>query len=285
MAIHATKESATYCRTVRGTINYFGGSEGPPHIYYRLPPRGEPYTNMRDDPREVEITDLRSDPRLLSLAHDGIAFISHGTEFARFDDEAQIRSAYFPQVEQLARELLGVDHVLTIDHAIRRRAHDPARPAGMPLEGSERRPIVRVHGDFTTRSAPALVRRHMGSAADTLLAGRYRLLNFWRPISGPLTDAPLALCHPGWVSEASLVPIRQILEEGENEIFGLKHDPAHRWFYLSAMRPEEAVAFSSYDSERPCADAVVPHCSFEDPTRPANFVGRESFELRVLAFG
>ena len=272
-------------RSVRARLNYLGPSEGAPYIYYRVPPPGQAYTNMQDDPREVEITDLREDPSRLSLAGDGIAFLKHGSAFAEFDDEARLHSAYFPEVEQLACALLGVERAVTIDYAIRRRDHGPARPDGMPVAGNARRPIARVHGDFTPRSAPALVRRHMGAQADELLAGRYRILNFWRPIRGPLTDAPLALCHPGSVAAAHLAPIRQILEQHDNEIFGLRHDPAHRWLYLSAMHADEAVVFSSYDSARPCHAAVVAHSAFEDPTRPADFVSRESFEQRVLAFG
>ena len=61
-----------------------------------------------------------------------------------------------------------------------------ARPA------SPRQPVTRIHGDYTEISGPQRVRDLMGAEADDLLKRRFAIVNVWRPIRGPLYDAPLA---------------------------------------------------------------------------------------------
>src|SRR6266851_1923659 len=57
-----------------------------------------------------------------------------------------------------------------------------------------RQPATRVHVDHTARSGPQRVRDLMGDEAEELLKGRVQVINMWRPIRGPLRDAPLAVC-------------------------------------------------------------------------------------------
>jgi hypothetical protein len=48
----------------------------------------------------------------------------------------------------------------------------------------------------------------MGDEAEMLLKRRFAIVNVWRPIRGPLRDAPLALCDAQ--SVVSVVSIRRI---------------------------------------------------------------------------
>jgi hypothetical protein len=60
-----------------------------------------------------------------------------------------------------------------------------------------------VHNDYTERSALQRIRDLMGEEAENLLRRRYEFINVWRPIRGPLRDAPLAMCDARTVSPAT----------------------------------------------------------------------------------
>jgi len=270
---------------VKGTINYLGAMREEPFMYYRDPPAGSPYTNVIDNPCEVEIADVRGCTDRLTLDEDGIAFTHHGHGFDRFDDDDLIRTDYYVEVEQYFRDLLGVDRVFAYDFAVRKPDVGPARPDGIPVGGTRRRPIKRAHGDFIQPSFVQMVHDLGERCGPDPLKNRYRGFNLWRPIKGPLTDAPLALCHPSTVADEDHVPMRQFTEHRENHIAAIRYNPAHRWCYCSAMQADEAIVFSSFDSTRPSRRGVIAHCAFDDPTRPPDGLARASIEVRVLVFG
>jgi hypothetical protein len=124
----------------------------------------------------------------------------------------------------------------------------------------------------------------MGDAAEDLLTRRYAIVNLWRPIRGPLQDAPLALCDAKTVADADLVEHDLIYPDRTGEIFALTHNPAHRWFYAPAMRSDEILLLKCFDSARDGRARFMPHTSFQDPTAPADMPRRESIELRTLVF-
>ena len=70
----------------------------------------------------------------------------------------------------------------------------------------------------------------------------------------------------------------------EGEIYQVKHDPRHRWFYVSALREDEALLVKCYDSALDGRARFAPHSAFEDPTTPPDAPPRESIELRAFVF-
>ena len=60
-------------------------------------------------------------------------------------------------------------------------------------------------------------------------------------------------------------------------------NPAHRWYFVHRMRPDEMLAFKLYDS-----DASQPqwtgHTAFTDPDTPPDAPPRQSMELRTVSF-
>ena len=269
----------------RGTVNYIGRMAEMPYMYYRDPEPGQPYTNIIDEPHEVDIADLRSAPDSMTLARDMLQFVRFDHAFDRFDDDAAVRAKYFPVVRDMFRELLGIDRVVVFDYAVRRPDHGPKRPQGIPVAGPQRRPIMRVHGDFIKESIRDLVTYMSDLCGPGALDGRYRAFNFWRPLRGPLTDRPLAFCHPSTVSQADIVPMKQFNTPKDNHIFALRHNPDHRWFYFSRMMENEGVVFSSYDSNYPESRGVVAHSAFVHPAHTVADLPRDSIEVRVLVFG
>lgn len=270
---------------VSAAINYLGEIAEPPYMYYVPPPDGQPFTNLVDDAREVRIADASSALGRFTIEDDGFQFVSHGHDFDDFYDDARIRAEYFPVVEQFFRDMLGVEAVQVYDYSVRRPDHGEARPDGIPVAGYFRRPIRRAHGDFAPVSGERFGTRFAGEMGMDTSGRRYRSFNLWRPIRGPLTDAPLALCHPGSVAEDDLVSMQQFLGERDNFISALRYNPAHRWLYQPAMQRHQGIVFSSYDSTKPCSRGVVTHSAFDDPTSPEDGLPRESIEIRVIAIG
>jgi hypothetical protein len=69
----------------------------------------------------------------------------------------------------------------------------------------------------------------MGEEAEELLRHRFEIVNVWRPIRGPLHDAPLAVCDATTVAFTDFVPSDLVYRDRTGEIYRVKYNPAHRW--------------------------------------------------------
>ncbi|PJG46012.1 hypothetical protein CAF53_17450 [Sphingobium sp. LB126] len=264
--------------TVTGQINYIDRSAPAPTTWYVDPPAGVPIDNVVIDAHDMTISDLRDDKDALDPATLTTVRLTDG--FAAFDDDEAVRRDLAPAMAAAARALLGDCLVLPWDHAVRRR---PSGPSAFRGSGTLRQPLLRAHCDYTPRSIGPLLRDRLGGSAEALAGQPFMIVNFWRAISGPLRDDPLAICAPESVAAEDLVPIRHVHAQGESEIYGLAHNPAHRWYYMSDMQPDEALFFTQYDSRKP-ATSCAPHTAFSlrNPTGPVP--PRESFEYRLIVF-
>jgi len=126
------------------------------------------------------------------------------------------------------------------------------------------------------------VRDFFPDEADELLKGRVQVINLWRPIRGPLRDAPLAVCDAGSVAFGDLVPSDLVYQDRVGETYAVTYNPNHRWFYVSEMQPDEALLLKCFDSKTDGSARFMPHTAFEDPTAPADIIPRESIEIRTL---
>ena len=147
-----------------------------------------------------------------------------------------------------------------------------------------RQPATREHVDHTARSGPQRVRDLMGEEAEELLRGRVQVINLWRPIRGPLRDAPLAVCDSRTVAPQDLVPSDLVYRDRTGETYSVTYNPAHRWFYAPEMRPTEALLLKIADTRTDISARFMPHTGFTDPTTPPDAFPRESIELRTLVF-
>jgi hypothetical protein len=265
---------------VHGEVTYLAKMAEKPHTYaYDLPP-GQPRTNMVPDVRTLPIYDMRPLGSEMSLDREGFLLFDAPTEAGDLYDEDELRRVYYPEAERLIADATGGNRVVVFDHTIRRRTHGAEdRTPGIP-----RQPVTRIHGDYTETSGPQRVRDLMGAEADDLLDRRFAIVNVWRPIRGPLFDAPLAVCDATSLAEGDLVAQDLIYRDRSGEIYGLTYNPAHRWYYAPAMQVDEALLLKCFDSARDGRARFMPHTSFADPNAPADMLPRESIELRTLAF-
>ncbi len=132
--------------------------------------------------------------------------------------------------------------------------------------------------------APQRVRDLLPDEAEALLRGRVQIINLWRPLHGPLWDAPLAVCDARTVHPADLIPSDLVYPERVGETYSVTYNPSHRWYYLSAMQPDEALLLKCTDSRTDVPSRFMPHTAFIHPDAPADARPRESIELRSLVF-
>jgi hypothetical protein len=265
---------------VTGEVVYLAKTPERPHVYTYDPPDGVAKTNIIPEAHSVPIFDMRPVADGLKLDVQGFALVDAPTAVTDFYDEAQLEATYYREAEDLVKQATGASRVVVFDHTIRRREQGVEdRTPGIP-----RQPVTRIHGDYTEVSGPQRVRDLMGAEAASLLKRRFAIVNVWRPIRGPLYDAPLAVCDATSVAEADLVPQDLIYRDRTGEIYALTYNPAHRWYYAPAMQADEALLLKCFDSLKDGRARFMPHTSFADPNAPANLLPRESIELRTLVF-
>src|ERR1700739_4284957 len=187
---------------VEAELNYIVPMAERPRYYAYDAPPGVPASNMTPEPHTVRIHDMRPMVSEVALDRQGFALVEQRSAVRDFWDDDEVRRVYYPEAERFIAEATGASRVFIFDHTLRRRVvgaadRDPTTP---------RQPATRVHVDHTGKSGPQRVRDLLGDEADELLRGRVKVINLWRPIHGPLLDAPLAVCDAASVDPADLVP-------------------------------------------------------------------------------
>jgi hypothetical protein len=263
---------ATTPQHVTATLHYLQRTAQKPVRYAGEPPPGEVAWNGVDDPREVRIQDARGREDEFTLDRNGFALLQVPTAVRDFYSEEEVRTVYYPEVERLLLETLGVSRVVVFDHGVRN--------AGLP---GGREPSRRVHNDHTVNSAPRRVRDHLGAEADALLSHRFGVVNVWRPIRGPVLDSPLALCDARSFTDADLIASDLVYQHVRGETSSVEFKPEHQWYYFSQMQRDEALLIRVHDSANDGRARLSFHTSFENPAAPGA-PPRESIEVRTLVF-
>lgn len=260
---------------VRATLNYLKPMAAKPNVYIGEPPPGTPpFSGEVDVIDDVPIHDARPLIGELTLDVQGFAFRHHETAVADLYDETQLKSIYYPEMEQLLKEATGAEEVLVFDHTFR----------APPAKGI-REPVRRVHNDYTDLSGPQRVRDLLEpKEAEERLKHRFAEVNVWRPITPLAQDVPLAVCDARTLSAADLVATDLIYRDRLGEIFNVTYSSRHKWFYFPNMRRDEVVFLKCYDSARDGRARLTVHTAFDDPTAPADAIPRESIEIRALLF-
>ncbi len=262
---------------VETTLNYLAPIDGRPYYYTYPPPAGVAGRNTHGDRRRVIVRDARE------LAHPSLDV--EGFALARlesaltdaYDPEAVVR-VYYPEVEEVVRRTTGARRVLVFDHNVRNTDR-----AGLETELSQA-PVRFVHNDYTLRSGPQRVRDLVGGDdAEQLLQRRFAVINVWRPIRGPVQQAPLAFCDASSLAQHDFVPTDLRYRDRVGEVYSLTYRPEHRWFYYPGMSADEALLLKCYDSD-PARACFTAHTAIDDPSSPALATARESIEVRTLAF-
>ena len=225
----------------------------------------------------VTIHDGRPIADELTLEGAGIELVAHETAVKDFYDDAEVEAVYYPEVVAHVKQATGAAKVVVFDHTVRVEGDGP--------HGAPRRPVRVVHNDYTELSGPQRVRDLVpADEVEAWLAGRFAIINVWRPIRGPVEAAPLAACDARSLAPGDLVPTDLVYQDRTGEIYSIAFNPAHRWIYFPHMQANETMLIKSYDSATDGRARFTPHSAFDHPATPAEGAVRESIEVRTLVF-
>jgi len=267
-------------------------------------------------PVDVDLHDARGAG--LTLDAHGFQLVEHKYDHVDYYNNNQVLSKYYPEVEALVTKALGAKRCLAFDHNVRSRN---AKIAGKQLEAGNavQEPLVGygVHNDYTAASAVARVRQMaeppkendtlrpiLGDTPpldpkeiDSLLAGRWMLLNVWRNISPePVLKFPLALSDGQSCPLEDLVVFEIRYSDRIGENYFARYSPQHKWYYYPKATRDEAVLLKVWDSRGKAfckapdkQTETVPvtftlHSAFDDPATPPDAPDRESIEVRTIVF-
>jgi hypothetical protein len=261
-------------RDVTTSLNYLGEVNEPLFTYAYESPPGHPKTNVTLKPRPVVVHDARGLNPTPTVDREGFALVRQRTRVENFYDHEQVREVYYPECERLLSDLTGASRVVVFDHIVRNAARTNQKGIKMPANA--------VHNDYTASSGPQRLRDLLPAEAAELLRHRFAIINLWRPLRGPVLDSPLGVCDARNITPGDLVPNARIYPDRRGEIQAVKFNWAHRWYYFSAMEPEEALLLKCYDSADDGRARFTAHSAFVDPTAPPDSAPRESIETRGL---
>ena len=142
----------------------------------------------------------------LSLDEQGFVFVEHKTKVKDFFDENQLKTIYYPEIEQLIRSQSGASRVVIFDHALR------SGDAAEREEKLVRNPVLQAHNDYTEWSGPNRLREILPDEADELLKRRFAIIQVWRAINRPIQSNPLALADA--TADGRLKPGSKVLMTG-----------------------------------------------------------------------
>ena len=226
----------------------------------------------------MSVYDGRAIVDRLSLEREGFIFVKHETKVKDFFDEAEVRSVYYPETEQLVKEHSGAKRVLVFDHTL--RSADSAMREAKQISG----PVRNAHNDYTEWSGPQRVRDLLPDEAEELLKRRFAVVQTWRPIRNPVEREALAIADARSIGTKELIPSSRVYPDRVGEVYHCTFNPDHRWYYFPRMQRNEAMVFKCFDSMKDGRARWTAHCAFDDPAGRPDAPPRESIEMRTLAF-
>ena len=229
--------------------------------------------------RVVRIQNGRPLRDSFSLGTNGFAFLDHTSAVKDFYDPVEVEAIYNLEVEGLIKAQSGASRVVVFDHTFR-LADEALRE-----EKKMRRPVKRVHNDYTDDSGPQRVRDLLPAVeAEALLQKRFMIIQVWRPVGAAVQSDPLAIGDARTLSPENFILVTRRYAHRTAYVYHITYDPRHAWFYFPDMTPNEALMFKVFDSDRNANARYTAHTAFDDPNTRPDARPRESVETRALAF-
>jgi len=265
---------------VRGALCFIRPQKTKPVFHSSALTGGLPEVFFKVEEHTVPIRDMREIADTLSIDREGFELLRHTTVVEDFYDDDAVTSQYCPEIEALLSQRFDADRVVIFD--VTRRSDDGT---GARNRDGLRGPARRVHVDYTLKSGPQRVKDILGEPeAQRLAASGARIIqvNAWRPISGPVQRAPLALADATSVRPEELIATDQVFPGRIGEIYHLVHAPSQRWYFAPRMTPDEVLLIKSWDSLDDDRARFTPHGAFELPDTDKSAPPRESIEIRTF---
>ncbi|KAK4156611.1 hypothetical protein C8A00DRAFT_40918 [Chaetomidium leptoderma] len=263
------------------TINYYNdpGDGTPPTPVYV---GSTQVTNERPMiPVTVTVTDVSGREDQFTLDTHGFQYHTRPSAEEGFYDEHTIRTNYYPECEQLLKDVTCAALVLPFGHQVRR---GPAHWHSLGQNNTNSRgPLHRAHVDQSYDGAVLRLREQFPDPAEAekMMKGR------WQIINAALADATT-------VPDTDLVAASIIHTKTgrQQESWTVKPCPeatavggggGHRWYFRYRQMPEQVVLIKCFDSDETVKARRAVHCAVED-SGAGSGGNRESVEVRCLVF-
>jgi len=266
--------------SVTATLNFVASTDQLPIALVKEAGSGPDTHHITLADRNVAIQDARLIADKLNLDHQGFSLVKYPTMVKDFYNDDEVRRVYYPEMEELTKAETGASKVVVFDHTI--RVDDEKKQVGRKV----RAPVISVHNDFTTRSAPQRVRDLLPKAeAETRLQKRYASINIWRPVVSPVETKPLVICGYDNIDDSDLVAAERHYPDGRiGGIYYVVYNAKQRWYYFPLMEADEVVMLKCFDSDTDGTARWTAHGTFDDPNSKPDSIPRESIEIRTLLF-
>ncbi|KAF2426280.1 putative CmcJ-like methyltransferase [Tothia fuscella] len=231
---------------------------------------------------DIRVHDIRGHEKDFTLEKQGFAVLKLNTKLAPedFDDDMKVKKVYYQGLCCLLKDTLGARRVEILEHGIRKR--HPEFPISTGDEYEFLQPTSVVHIDFTLDAA-------LDSSKYALKVNnegykRIQCVNVWKPLHGPVSDWPLALCDAQTVDmDRDCVATDVVTRTGFTENYQISPHEEHMWYYLSGQLADEVVVFRQTDTDK-TYQTGVPHAGFKNTIAISSERCRESVEARALIY-
>ncbi|KAH7076210.1 hypothetical protein FB567DRAFT_156223 [Paraphoma chrysanthemicola] len=198
---------------------------------------------------------------------------------------------YLEETAQMIKEYLGADEVYVWNAVTRSADPEVNTPYGndhfqqKAIKGLQFGTTIRpvATGAHVDQDGPNSRRMCQAAAGEDVFDrfARVQQLNVWRPLKGPVTCKPLAVCDGSTV-----------LDEAKSIHMGLfgtrvvvHYDERQKWYYIKRQEVDEVLILKIFDSRVLEGEAMfTPHTSVDNLNGvDGPETSRESIEVRVVA--
>ena len=226
--------------------------------------------------RDVTITDSRPlvADGTVDIERNGFTYSAYDPDVTDYTDNDAVKASYETVIAPLLRRLTGARDVYVQSHQT--RTENPQTFLGAYSRY--------VHCDYPMTPNPQRVIDVMearGRADVDVSDLDYLWFNIWAPIDRPAEQNQLTVIDAATLADEDFQEYYFTPRATGGYAAIPTWSPEHRFYYVSNMRPGEAIVFKQYDS-RPGKPKVCPHTAFYDPSVGENHAGRRSVEFRAL---
>ncbi|KAK0467052.1 uncharacterized protein EV420DRAFT_1506918 [Desarmillaria tabescens] len=193
---------------------------------------GEP---LHLSPHRVQLHDLREEEQRPSLDVEG--FTWQTVPFEGLDGEEGWEERYAKETCEWLKKHTGAKDCKAINYQIRAADGESRQEANYAQDSADqvlgKQPVPAVHYEEDPSAAKA-----------ERVAISVSLFNVWRPLRGPVMDAPLAVCDARTLDPKDMTHTIDKYGGG----YFIKYNANMKWMYIRDQMPDEILVFRQFDS-------------------------------------
>ncbi|PPJ53265.1 hypothetical protein CBER1_11810 [Cercospora berteroae] len=281
---------------VRAHINYFPSNIGKEIDATACPPPATAGSVLASG-RKMTVTDIAGREDMFELDRNGFQFIKLPSKDRDMSTDAIIEQDFYAEIEAIIQARTDASFVFPIGHVLRRATNeiflerkDSERynrfgasfphcdcPVAYPERLEEFKNLV-MRSPAITKNRNALDVQEINR-----ISSRWAIIQIWKPLRLVQRD-PLAVCDAlSYDFEDWRLRIVPAPSTGYSVLTHPEGQEKHRWYYASAMTPDQMILFKGCDSRQDITGRSGAHTAITLPNSEGK-PPRESIEARFLCF-